>query len=126
MPNLNPHHTKNCPIMGTDKCIFEETGKCPITEISNILAKKWTIQIIRELLAGNKRFNELQKSLQGISPRVLSERLDELEKYEIIKRKVSIDVPIKVEYSLTEKGIDLKNSLMSLAKWWIKWEMKKN
>lgn len=123
MPSLNPHNTKSCPIMGTEKCIFKETGKCPITEISNILAKRWTVQIIRELLAGNKRFNEIQKSLPGISPRVLSERLDELEKHKIIKRKVSVDVPIKVKYSLTKKGIELKDSLMSIAKWWIKWEI---
>ncbi len=121
----NPHNTKNCPIMGTDKCIFEETGKCPITEISNMLAKRWTMQIMRELLAGNRRFNELQKSLKSISPRVLSERLDEMEKYGIIKREIYAEVPVKVEYSVTEKGKDLKESLTYLAKWWIKWELKK-
>ncbi|OQX21328.1 MAG: hypothetical protein BWK75_03395 [Candidatus Altiarchaeales archaeon A3] len=111
--------------MGTDKCIFEETGKCPITEISNMLAKRWTMQIMRELLAGNRRFNELQKSLKSISPRVLSERLDEMEKYGIIKREIYAEVPVKVEYSVTEKGKDLKESLTYLAKWWIKWELKK-
>ncbi len=119
----NPHNTKNCPIMGTDKCIFEETGKCPISEISNMLAKRWVMQIMRELLAGNRRFNELQKSLKNISPRVLSERLDEMENYGIIKREIYAEVPVKVEYSLTEKGLDLKDSLNVLAKWWIKWEL---
>jgi len=121
----NPHNTKNCPIMGTDKCIFEETGKCPITEISTVLAKRWTIQILRELLAGNRRFNELQKLLKDISPRVLSERLDEMEDYGIVTRKIYTEVPVKVEYSLTEKGLELKKSLNELAKWWIKWELKK-
>ncbi|PKP60474.1 MAG: transcriptional regulator [Candidatus Altiarchaeales archaeon HGW-Altiarchaeales-1] len=109
--------------MGINKCIFEETGKCPITEISNILAKRWVMQIMRELLAGNRRFNELQKSLKNISPRVLSERLDEMEKYGIIKRKIYAEVPVKVEYSLTEKGLELKDSLNALTKWWIKWEL---
>jgi len=50
--------------MGTDKCIFEETGKYPVNEISNMLAKRWVMQIIRELLAVNRRFNELQNSLK--------------------------------------------------------------
>ncbi|CEG13830.1 Uncharacterized HTH-type transcriptional regulator YvaP (modular protein) [groundwater metagenome] len=118
----NPHNTKNCPIMGTDKCIFKEIGKCPISEISKILAKRWVMQIMRELLAGNRRFNELQKSLKSISPRVLSERLDEMENYGIIKREIYAEVPVKVKYSLTEKGLDLKESLNALAKWWIKWE----
>ncbi len=120
----NPHNTKNCPIMGMDKCIFKETGKCPISEISKILAKRWVMQIMRELLAGNRRFNELQKLLKSISPRVLSERLDEMERYGIIKREIYAEVPVKVEYSLTEKGLDLKDSLNALAKWWIKWEQK--
>jgi len=47
----------------------------PVSEISNMLAKRWVMQIIKELLAGNRRFNELQKSLKNISPMVLSERL---------------------------------------------------
>ena len=118
----NLHGCSNCPIMGTDKCLLEQTGECPVEETANLLGKKWVILILRELLAGKRRFNELLRSLKGISPGVLSNRLNEMEKIGIINRKVHAEVPLRVEYSLTEKGQDLKDAIVCLAEWWMKWK----
>ena len=118
----NIHGSSNCPIIGTDKCLLEETDKCPVEETANLIGKKWVILILRELLAGNRRFNELLRSLKGISPGVLSQRLNEMEKMGIITREVYAEVPLRVEYSLTEKGGDLKEAMQSLAEWQIKWK----
>lgn len=118
----NLHGTSNCPITGKENCLLEETGKCPVEETANLIGKKWVIMILRELFAGKKRFNELLKTLEGISPGVLSERLRDMEKYEILKRKAYAEVPLRVEYSLTEKGKDLKRSIVSMAEWGIKWK----
>ena len=118
----NLHGTPNCPIMGTDKCLLEEIGKCPVEETAKLIGKKWVILILRELFSGKRRFNELLRSLDGISPGVLSDRLNEMEKNGIINRKVYAEVPLRVEYSLTEKGLDLKNTVASMAEWWTKWK----
>lgn len=70
--------------------------------------------IIRDLLIeGTLRFSQLQKSMKGISPKTLSLRLKELEDNGLLERKVYAEVPPRVEYSLTEKGSDLKVFLLS-------------
>ena len=117
----NIHSCANCPIMGTDKCLLEETGECPVEETAKLLGKKWVILVLRELLAGKRRFNGILRSLEGISPGVLSNRLDEMENMGIIKREMYAEVPLRVEYSLTEKGWDLKDAVVSMAEWWMKW-----
>ena len=117
----NLHGYSDCPITGKDRCLLEETGKCPAEETANLIEKKWAILILRELLNGRRRFNEVLKSLNGISPRVLSKRLNEMEENGIINRKIYAEVPLRVEYSLTEKGLDLKDVMVSMAEWWIKW-----
>ncbi|ODS35485.1 hypothetical protein BEH94_06570 [Candidatus Altiarchaeales archaeon WOR_SM1_SCG] len=108
--------------METDKCFLEETGMCPVEETANLIGKKWVILILRELLAGTRRFNELLRSLKEISPGVLSNRLNEMKKCGIIQRKVYAKVPLRVEYSLTEKGLDLKDTVVSMVEWWMKWK----
>ena len=118
----NLHGCSNCPITGEEKCLLEETGKCPVEETAKLMGKKWIILILRELFAGKRRFNEILKSLDGISPGVLSGRLCEMEKKGIIHRKVSEKAPLRVEYALTEKGMDLKSAVARMAEWWIKWE----
>lgn len=90
---------------------------CPIESTLNIIGKKWAILIIRDLLNGKKRFGELARSLFEISPRTLSARLDELEKYGIIKRKVFQEIPLHVEYDLTKRGHELKLILEQMRKW---------
>ncbi len=81
---------------------------CPVEYTASLIANKWKILILRDLLTGTKRYNELTKTVVGISAKVLTENLRELEKDGIICRKVYPVVPPKVEYSLTEKGNELK------------------
>jgi DNA-binding HxlR family transcriptional regulator len=77
---------------------------CPVTATAEILAGKWTILLIRDLADGRCRFCELERSLEGISPRTLSLRLRALEEQGVLERKTFPEVPPRVEYSLTEKG----------------------
>lgn len=84
---------------------------CPVEYTASIIGNKWKIIILRELLTGMKRYNELTRSVVGISAKVLTENLRDLEKDGIVKRKVYPVVPPKVEYSLTEKGLELKDVL---------------
>jgi DNA-binding HxlR family transcriptional regulator len=77
---------------------------CPVSACAEILAGKWTILLIRDLAAGRTRFCELERSLEGISPRTLSLRLRALEEQGVVLRRTFPEVPPRVEYSLTEKG----------------------
>src|SRR6478672_682631 len=77
---------------------------CPVTACAEILSGKWTILLIRDLADGRSRFSELERSLEGISPRTLSLRLRALEEHGIVERRTFPEVPPRVEYSLTEKG----------------------
>lgn len=99
----------------------EKTHICPVEATMRIIGKRWTAIIIRDLVTGKKRFCELEHSLDGISAKVLSQRLDELEKYGIVTREIFPEVPVRVEYSLTEKGSDLKRVIDSMADWGSKW-----
>ena len=69
---------------------------------------------LRELLTGTKRYNELTRNVVGISPKVLTENLRELEEDGILSRKVYPEVPPRVEYSLTEKGNDLRDVINAM------------
>jgi DNA-binding HxlR family transcriptional regulator len=77
---------------------------CPVGACAEILAGKWTILLVRDLADGRSRFCELERSLEGISPRTLSLRLRALEEQGIVERRTFPEVPPRVEYSLTEKG----------------------
>ena len=81
---------------------------CPVEYTASILSNKWKCLILRDLIEGTKRFNELNKSIVGISAKVLTENLRELENDGIIIRKTYAVVPPKVEYSLSPKGKELK------------------
>lgn len=87
---------------------------CPVEYTASIISNKWKIIILRDLLTGTKRYNELTRSVVGISAKVLTENLKDLERDGIINRKVYPVVPPKVEYSLTSKGEELKDVLESM------------
>lgn len=78
---------------------------------------KWKILIIRELLNGTKRFGELKKSVTGITQKVLSAKLKEMEEYGLLERTVYPQIPPKVEYTLTDVGYSLRPVLESLKIW---------
>jgi DNA-binding HxlR family transcriptional regulator len=79
-------------------------SSCPVCRTAEIVCGKWTLLVIRDLAEGRSRFCELERSLQGISPRTLSLRLRALEEEGVVKRETYPEVPPRVEYALTEKG----------------------
>jgi DNA-binding HxlR family transcriptional regulator len=90
---------------------------CGVEKTARILGSKWTILILRELCEEKKRFGELQFLLKGISPKTLSIRLKELEKYEIVRKKVFPVIPLHVEYSLTPKGKSIREIILKMCEW---------
>ncbi len=77
---------------------------CPVCRTAEVVCGKWTLLLIRDLAEGYTRFCELERSLDGISPRTLSLRLRALEEEGIVERQTFPEVPPRVEYALTEKG----------------------
>jgi DNA-binding HxlR family transcriptional regulator len=94
-----------------------------IAAAMDIIGSKWTALILRDLVTGPKRFGELERSLAssgrgaGISPRTLSQRMDDLEEHGIITRQTFAEVPPRCEYALTKKGEDLAPILKQMAVW---------
>jgi DNA-binding HxlR family transcriptional regulator len=79
-------------------------AECPVCRTAEVVCGKWTLLIVRDLAEGNARFCELERSLEGISPRTLSLRLRALEEEGIVERHTYPEVPPRVEYALTRKG----------------------
>ena len=96
---------------------LEKTPGC-IQKTLAILGDKWTCLILRDLFNGPQRFSQLEKSLGGISPRTLSQRLDMLETEGIVSKTVA---EAKTEYSLTNKGRDCGDILKQMAAWGAKY-----
>ena len=91
--------------------------ECPVEITMGLIGDKWKILIIRDLLTGTKRFGELKKSLTGISQKVLTNNLRDMEKSGLVHREVFAEVPPRVEYSLTDTGWSLKSVLYSMVEW---------
>lgn len=95
---------------------------CPKMEESLMLfGKKWIGLIVFSLLETEKKFSDIEKFIPGISGRVLTERLKELELKGIINRNVTPGTPIRISYELTRKGIDLSKVFNSIGEWTEKW-----
>jgi len=82
-----------------------------------MLGCKWKVLIIRELLTGTKRFGELKKAVTGITQKVLTSKLREMEELGLLEREVYPQIPPKVEYTLTDIGYSLRPVLESLKGW---------
>src|SRR2546421_11320445 len=83
------------------------SSTCPVCRTALIVGGRWTLLLVRDLAEGRSRFCELERSLAGISPRTLSLRLRALEEQSIVERHTFPEVPPRVEYALTEKGMAL-------------------
>src|SRR5512135_3461975 len=95
---------------------------CPRYEHAiQLLGKRWTGLILDSLMDGSRRFCELTATVEGLSDRVLSDRLRELESEGIVERIVYPQIPVRVEYRLTEKGRDLKPVVQSIHEWAQHW-----
>jgi DNA-binding HxlR family transcriptional regulator len=86
-----------------------------------LLGKRWTGLILDALMEGPQRFCEMTAAVEGLSDRVLSDRLRELESEGVIERIVYPQIPVRVEYRLTEKGRDLKPVVQAIHHWAEKW-----
>lgn len=105
---------RNCSIIESVYNI-PELKSCPIETTFRIIGKRWTVLIIREILRGHKQFNRIMENIEGITPKVLTERLRELEHHGIIRREIVSEYPIRVEYSLTDTGNGFESVLLSAA-----------
>jgi DNA-binding HxlR family transcriptional regulator len=99
---------------------IDNMKKCPIEVALSILGKKWTLQIIRDIFRGKKRFSEFIKTNPQISTKMLSLRLKELQESGLIKKSVVSTTPVKIEYSLTRRGKALNRILFQLAEFSLK------
>jgi DNA-binding HxlR family transcriptional regulator len=94
---------------------------CPVCRTAEVVCGKWTLLLIRDLADGSSRFCELERSLEGISPRTLSLRLRALEEEGIVERHTYPEVPPRVEYALTTKGEALVPLIDDMRKYGTRW-----
>jgi DNA-binding HxlR family transcriptional regulator len=90
---------------------------CPVAKTLEVVGDRWTLLAVRDLLAGTKRFQDLQASLPGIAPNILSARLKLMEEHGLVTRRFYSDHPPRAEYALTDKGRELGTIVGALAAW---------
>lgn len=95
----------------------KELPACPVETTLILTGDKWKVLILRDLMPGKKRFGELKKSIGGVSQKVLTAQLRDMEANGLVNRKVYPEVPPRVEYSLTELGKSLKPILDAMWTW---------
>ena len=94
---------------------------CPVAMAAEVLCSRWTVVLLRELLAGSTRFNDLRRGLPRMSPALLSQRLKELEEAGVVARTPVPGDPTILEYGLTEAGQELQPLVESFGKWGQRW-----
>ena len=94
---------------------------CPVAMAADVLCSRWTVVLLRELLAGSTRFNDLRRGLPRMSPALLSQRLKELEEAGVVARTPVPGDPTILEYGLTEAGRELQPLVESFGKWGQRW-----
>ena len=98
------------------------SAMCPKYEIAaEILSHRWTCLILRSLVEAPRRSSEITAYVPGLSDRLLSERLQDLETVEIVQRRVLAQRPVLITYSLTDKGMDLRRVMEALQEWADRW-----
>jgi DNA-binding HxlR family transcriptional regulator len=107
--------------MAQERVLSEEM--CPRYQRAvEVLGKRWTALIVRVLLPRPRRFSEVVAAIDGLSDRLLSERLKELEGCGILERRVYPDTPVRIEYILTEKGRELEQVVEAIQRWADCWQ----
>ena len=102
------------------KSVENERATCPVERTLEVIGGRWKVLILRELVVGVKRFGQLHRALHGITQKMLTQQLRELEADGILHREVYLQVPPKVEYSLTPLGESLKPILEAMHEWGVK------
>src|SRR4051812_48018083 len=90
---------------------------CPVRRAVAVLGSKWALLVVRDLLEGPRRFNELHAGIEGVSAKVLADRLRELEAAGVLRRTVFTGMPVRVVYELTPLGHELKSVVTALGLW---------
>jgi len=109
--------------MACDATVLAEVKMCSsnyvmaVNDTMNVINGKWKLPIIGSLLYGKKRFKELERDIEKITPRMLSKELKDLEMNSIVSRTVHNTIPVTVEYELTESGQRFKNVLDVMVEW---------
>lgn len=98
-----------------------DEGGCPAAAALEVLGRKWTGEILWTLLGGPRRFTEILARIPGLSDRVLSVRLKQLERTGIVTRRQFPEIPPRVEYALTPRGRDLAPVLEAMVRWSRRW-----
>ncbi len=91
--------------------------RCPVAKTLELVGDRWTLLLVRDLLGGTRRFQNLQASLSGIAPNILSDRLKLMEEHGLVRRRFYSDHPPRAEYTLTAKGKELGLVVGALAAW---------
>lgn len=100
----------------------ELSAFCPLFHHAvELVGRRWTGAILRAMLAGRTRFNEIEAEIPGLSSRLLSERLRELEEEGIVIRNVTPSVPVRIDYELTRKGRELLGVVQAVSEWAERW-----
>lgn len=94
---------------------MEGMKRCPLDNTFNLIGKRFTVLLLRNMMSNQTRFNQFMESIEGINPKTLSARLKEMERNGLIIRKIYNEIPVRVEYYLTEKGKNLKSILDQMA-----------
>ena len=92
-------------------------AQCPAEATIDVIGGRWKVPIVWHLFAGTKRFSELRRALPGVTQKMLTQQLRELEGDGVVSRKVYAEVPPRVEYSLTERGRSLKPVVEAMCRW---------
>lgn len=90
---------------------------CPVETTLTLISDKWKVLILRDLLTGAKRFGQLKKSIGGVSQKVLTAQLRQMEESGLVTRTVYPEVPPRVDYALTELGLSLRPILDAMETW---------
>ena len=102
--------------------------KCTVYQTVDFISKKWTLLILLEIykgIEGKRRYSEIKKSLPDITPKVLSARLKELEKQNLITKHIDTSsFPVKCEYNLTKAGLDFISIIKDIKSWALRWRIK--
>src|SRR5213594_1097112 len=91
--------------------------RCPVAKTLEVVGDRWTLLVVRDLLGRTRRFQDLQASLPGIAPNILSDRLKLMEEHALVTRRFYSDHPPRAEYELTDKGKELGVVVGALASW---------
>lgn len=106
------------PMESHEPHLTVDSAYCPRFQTAvELIGRRWTGAIVRALLAGSVRFGDVLHRVPGLSDRLLSERLRELESEGIVVRSVYPEIPVRIEYHLTEKGMELERIIAAVDSW---------